>query len=155
MAGMQKVSAKRPAGPARKVSGRSANHNLLWLLVKSFGCGAGTALVLCALAAQIFAHTALSLELVKPAACGSAVVGTVISGLLLANGIARQRLLCGTVCGAFYVLCLILATVLNGNLPVFNNINLYLAVGMLLGGTAGGILSAVGTTGESHVPHGH
>ena len=63
-------SAKLRSSHICKVRSKSSGH-LSWLLIKSFGCGVGTAILLFALAAQIFAHTALSLELVKPATCAS------------------------------------------------------------------------------------
>lgn len=67
-------SAKLRSSHICKVRSKSSGH-LSWLLIKSFGCGVGTAILLFALAAQIFAHTALSLELVKPATCASVAVG--------------------------------------------------------------------------------
>lgn len=102
-------SAKLRSSHICKVRSKSSGH-LSWLLIKSFGCGVGTAILLFALAAQIFAHTALSLELVKPATCASVAVGAVLSGLVLANGIAQKRLLCGVSVGVFYALCLSLTT---------------------------------------------
>ena len=63
-------SAKLRSSHICKVRSKSSGH-LSWLLIKSFGCGVGTAILLFALAAQIFDHTELSLELVKPAACAS------------------------------------------------------------------------------------
>ena len=85
-------SAKLRSSHICKVRSKSSGH-LSWLLIKSFGCGVGTAILLFALAAQIFAHTALSLELVKPATCASVAVGAVLSGLVLANGIAQTALM--------------------------------------------------------------
>lgn len=85
-------SAKLRSSHICKVRSKSSGH-LSWLLIKSFGCGVGTAILLFALAAQIFAHTALSLELVKPATCASVAVGAVLSGLVLANGIAQKTAL--------------------------------------------------------------
>lgn len=153
MANVKNVSAKHPPKPQRKANGLPLNGNHLpWLLLKSFGCGAGAALLLCTAAAQVFAHTAISLELVKPAACGSVAVGAMLSGLLLANGVAQKRLLCGAAYGAFYALCLVLATVLSGNELVFDHMNLYLLAGMMLGGIAGGILSAMSATAGSSTP---
>ena len=125
------------------------NGHLSWLLIKSFGCGVGTAILLFALAAQIFAHTALSLELVKPATCASVAVGAVLSGLVLANGIAQKRLLCGVSVGVFYALCLSLTTALSGKPLVFDHVNLALLAALLFGGTAGGVLSALGAVGNT------
>ena len=132
-------SAKLPPNRAHRVRSNSSAH-LPWLLIKSFGCGAG---------AQIFAHTALSLELVKPAACASVAVGTVLSALVLANGAAQKRLLCGMAAGAFYAVCLVLATALSGKPLVLNPMNLALLGGLLFGGTAGGVLSALGAAGNT------
>mgnify|MGYP000378287477 CR=1 FL=1 len=50
-------SAKLRSSHICKVRNKSSGH-LSWLLIKSFGCGVGTAILLFALAAQIFAHTA-------------------------------------------------------------------------------------------------
>ncbi len=140
-------SAKLRSSHICKVRSKSSGH-LSWLLIKSFGCGVGTAILLFALAAQIFAHTALSLELVKPATCASVAVGAVLSGLVLANGIAQKRLLCGVSVGVFYALCLSLTTALSGKPLVFDHVNLALLAALLFGGTAGGVLSALGAVGE-------
>ncbi len=135
-------SAKLRSSHICKVRSKSSGH-LSWLLIKSFGCGVGTAILLFALAAQIFAHTALSLELVKPATCASVAVGAVLSGLVLANGIAQKRLLCGVSVGVFYALCL------SGKPLVFDHVNLALLAALLFGGTAGGVLSALGAVGNT------
>ena len=132
-------SAKLRSSHICKVRSKSSGH-LSWLLIKSFGCGVGTAILLFALAAQIFAHTALSLELVKPATCASVAVGAGLSGLVLANGIAQKRLLCGVSVGVFYALCLSLTTALSGKPLVFDHVNLALLAALLFGGTAGGVL---------------
>ena len=134
-------SAKLRSSHICKVRSKSSGH-LSWLLIKSFGCGVGTAILLFALAAQIFAHTALSLELVKPATCASVAVGAVLSGLVLANGIAQKRLLCGVSVGVFYALCLSLTTALSGKPLVFDHVNLALLAALLFGGTAGGVTAA-------------
>ena len=94
-------------------------------------------------------HTALSLELVKPATCASVAVGAVLSGLVLANGIAQKRLLCGVSVGVFYALCLSLTTALSGKPLVFDHVNLALLAALLFGGTAGGVLSALGAVGNT------
>ena len=143
-------SAKLRSSHICKVRSKSSGH-LSWLLIKSFGCGVGTAILLFALAAQIFAHTALSLELVKPAACASVAVGAVLSGLVLANGIAQKRLLCGV--SVFYALCLSLTTALSGKPLVFDHVNLALLAALLFGGTAGGVLSALGAVGNTAPEH--
>ena len=130
-------SAKLRSSHICKVRSKSSGH-LSWLLIKSF-----------ALAAQIFAHTALSLELVKPATCASVAVGAVLSGLVLANGIAQKRLLCGVSVGVFYALCLSLTTALSGKPLVFDHVNLALLLALLFGGTAGGVLSALGAVGNT------
>ena len=82
-------SAKLRSSHICKVRSKSSGH-LSRLLIKSFGCGVGTAILLFALAAQIFAHTALSLELVKPATCASVAAGAVLSGLVLANVLLKN-----------------------------------------------------------------
>ena len=101
-------SAKLRSSHICKVRSKSSGH-LSWLLIKSFGCGVGTAILLFALAAQIFAHTALSLELVKPAT----------------------------------------TTALSGKPLVFDHVNLALLAALLFGGTAGGVLSALGAVGNT------
>ena len=126
-------SAKLRSSHICKVRSKSSGH-LSWLLIKSFGCGVGTAILLFALAAQIFAHTALSLELVKPATCAS---------------VAQKRLLCGVSVGVFYALCLSLTTALSGKPLVFDHVNLALLAALLFGGTAGGVLSALGAVGNT------
>lgn len=93
--------------------------------------------------------SALSLELVKPATCASVAVGAVLSGLVLANGIAQKRLLCGVSVGVFYALCLSLTTALSGKPLVFDHVNLALLAALLFGGTAGGVLSALGAVGNT------
>ena len=145
-------SAKLRSSHICKVRSKSSGH-LSWLLIKSFGCGVGTAILLFALAAQIFAHTALSLELVKPATCASVAVGAVLSGLVLANGIAQKRLLCGVSVGVFYALCLSLTTALSGKPLVFDHVNLALLAALLFGGTAGGVLSALGAPRPAPAPY--
>ena len=112
-------SAKLRSSHICKVRSKSSGH-LSWLLIKSFGCGVGTAILLFALAAQIFA-----------------------------NGIAQKRLLCGVSVGVFYALCLSLTTALSGKPLVFDHVNLALLAALLFGGTAGGVLSALGAVGNT------
>ena len=145
-------SAKLPPNHARKLQSK-ARTRLPWLLIKSFGCGAGAAILLFALAAQVFAHTALSLELVKPVACACVAVGAVLSGLVLANGVAQKRLLCGMAVGAFYAVCLVLATALSGKPLVLDHMNLALLGALLFSGTVGGVLSALGVAGNTAPKH--
>jgi len=129
-----------PPQPARRAERTGMNTALA--LLKSFGCGMGAMLLIGAAAAAVFSRTALSLELVKPAACGAVAVGALLSGLVLADSLAQRRLLCGLGCGAFYAVCLIAATGLSGQVPVFDRANLFLLGVTLAGGTAGGIVSA-------------
>ena len=79
----------------------------------------------------------------------SVAVGAVLSGLVLANGIAQKRLLCGVSVGVFYALCLSLTTALSGKPLVFDHVNLALLAALLFGGTAGGVLSALGAVGNT------
>ena len=76
-------------------------------------------------------------------------VGAVLSGLVLAIGIAQKRLLCGVSVGVFYALCLSLTTALSGKPLVFDHVNLALLAALLFGGTAGGVLSALGAVGNT------
>ena len=80
-------------------------------------------------------------------------VGAVLSGLVLANGIAQKRLLCGVSVGVFYALCLSLTTALSGKPLVFDHVNLALLAALLFGGTAGGVLSALGAVGNTAPEH--
>ena len=131
-----------------KVRSKSSSH-LSWLLIKSFGCGVGTAILLFALAAQIFAHTALSLELVKPATCASvAVGGCSFRSRSCERYCSKKRLLCGVSVGVFYALCLSLTTALSGKPLVFDHVNLALLAALLFGGTAGGVLECIGRSRE-------
>lgn len=142
-----KNSKPRPPRPGRRSAG--GKPNLVMVLLCSFGCGVGAALILLAIMAQIFAHTALSLDLVKPFASAAAAIGALISGYVLANGVRQMRLLCGVACGAFYCLCLFCATALRGTVPMIDQRNGTLLAALLLGGTLGGGLSALGAPGSA------
>ena len=65
------------------------------------------------------------------------------------GGIAQKRLLCGVSVGVFYALCLSLTTALSGKPLVFDHVNLALLAALLFGGTAGGVLSALGAVGNT------
>lgn len=136
-----KTSSAKPPQARRK----AAHKRSIWItLFAGFAVGTGAALFLCAGAAALFARTALSLELVKPAACGAAAVGAFLSGLVLADGIRQKKLLCGLAAGVFYALCALAATALFGEaLSVESPLNLALLGALVFGGTAGGVFSAV------------
>ena len=51
--------------------------------------------------------------------------------------------------GVFYALCLSLTTALSGKPLVFDHVNLALLAALLFGGTAGGVLSALGAVGNT------
>ena len=56
---------------------------------------------------------------------------------------------CGVSVGVFYALCLSLTTALSGKPLVFDHVNLALLAALLFGGTAGGVLSALGAVGNT------
>ena len=142
-------SAKLRSSHICKVRSKSSGH-LSWLLIKSFGCGVGTAILLFALAAQIFCpYCTLAGTCQTGNLCQRGGGGCSFSGLVLANGIAQKRLLCGVSVGVFYALCLSLTTALSGKPLVFDHVNLALLAALLFGGTAGGVLSALGAVGNT------
>ena len=130
---MTKPSRSKPR--PRGSGSRTAALPLLFLRAFAGGAAAGAALL--AVFALLFARTSLSLTLVKVFACAAAALCAMVSGALLANGLGRQKLLCGLGCGLFYGLCLFCATAMRGALAA--------------GGLTGGILSAAGPSGASPV----
>lgn len=112
-------------------------------LILSFvgGVGAGTAFL--AVSAMLLTKALLPLSLVEPLACAACGLGAGISGLVLAALLGHQRLLCGLGCGAFYALCLVLATVLQGGTIQWNGGSLSIAAILLFGGMFGGALTAL------------
>lgn len=113
------------------------------LLCGSFAGGVLTALLLLCVFAAILANTAVPLSIVKPFACAAAGIGAAVSGLILAAGIGKMKLLCGLLCGGFYLLCLILATVANGHALALDGLNVTMLSVLLLGGTLGGAAAAL------------
>lgn len=143
---MTKPSRSKPR--PRGSGSRTAALPLLFLRAFAGGAAAGAALL--AVFALLFARTSLSLSLVKVFACAAAALCAMVSGALLANGLGRQKLLCGLGCGLFYGFCLFCATAMSGAWSLAGN-NLTLLGALAAGGLTGGILSAAGPSGASPV----
>lgn len=127
----------------RKNNPNHASKSILRSCLFAFLAGVGLSAALLAMLAFLLAHTALSLSLVRPLACGAAACGAVLSGALLAKKIGRQMLLCGGLCGGFYALCQLLAAFLANGTAAFTSHNLMLPVALFLGGTLGGAWTAL------------
>lgn len=141
---MKSQSVHRHAAPVRRKGG-AASQNTRWLLriLRSFLLGIGCCLLLLCGIAWLFERTTLPLTLVRPAACFAAAIGVYISGMDLARACANYKLLIGLACGVFYCLCLFLAALMAGGLPIPDSGNLSLAAAVLLSGTAGGATAAL------------
>lgn len=138
------AKSSRTHSPKQKKPGGKRRTNPALVLLYSFGCGTGAAMILLVIMAQIFSHTALSLDLVRPFASAAAAVGALISGYLLANGLQQKRLFCGAASGGFFCLCLLCATLIQGLTPAIDQSSATMLASLLLGGTIGGGLSALG-----------
>lgn len=115
----------------------------LWAVLRSFFGGAATvALLLCA-ETLLFANTNLSLQFVRPAACGAASFGAFVTGLLASGAAPKGKLAAGFGAGIFYALCVLLSGLLTGGMPLWDSNNLSLLAALLLGGTAGGAAAAL------------
>lgn len=138
----QKLKWKRSS--AAKTIRRQTNggQNLVWVVVRAFLGGFAVALTLLMIGAAAFARFPIPGELVRPAACTIAGVGAAFSGMLLAKGIGRQRLLCGLASGAFYSLCIAGASALKGGFA-FEQRAIALICMLLLTGMLGGTLTAL------------
>lgn len=129
----------------------SSGPNVPLLLVRTFGCGVGAALLLLALMAFVFEKTALPLHLIKPCACAAAGIGAAISGAVLAAGLGRQRLACGLGCGIFYALCLLLASYFTAGTIAMTGANSTVLIALLVGGVLGGAIPALHAQGSAPV----
>lgn len=118
-------------------------------LVQSFACGTGLSLLLLAGGAAVFAAFPVPFFLVRPAACLIAGAGAAVSGMVLAGKIGHFRLLCGLGCGAFYCLCLIIASAVSGEL-VWSQTNLALLGVLLCSGMLGGTIAALRPSRRGH-----
>ena len=143
----QKLKWKRSS--AAKTIRRKTNggQNLVWVVVRSFLGGFGATLILLMIGAAAFARFPIPGDLVRPVACTIAGVGAALSGMLLAKGIGRQRLLCGLASGAFYSLCIAGASALKGRF-VFEQRAIALICMLLLTGMLGGTLTALRPSGR-------
>lgn len=138
----------RPAVPkaaraARKAAGPASGTIPAILL--SFGCGTGAAMLLLAAFAFALERFSLPLGAVQPMAVAAVWVAAAVSGWVLGSRLGRLRLLCGVACGAFYCLCLLLAGFVLGGAVEYQGVNLAVPIALLLGGLAGGSLSALRT----------
>lgn len=143
----QKLKWKRSS--AAKTIRRKTNggQNLVWVVVRAFLGGFAATLILLMIGAAAFARFPIPGDLVRPVACTIAGIGTAFSGMLLAKGIGRQRLLCGLASGAFYSLCIAGASVLKDGFA-FEQRAIALICMLLLTGMLGGTLTALRPSGR-------
>ena len=129
---------------AKKITHGTATPQQQWAtnLIQAFVWGAGTALLLLAGGAALFASFPVPILLVRPAACLIAGAGAAVSGMVLAAKTGRFRLLCGLGCGAFYCLCLIVASAVTGEL-IWSQTSIALLGVLLCSGTLGGTIAAL------------
>ena len=143
----QKLKWKRSS--AAKTIRRQTNggRNLVWVVVRAFLGGFAATLILLMIGAAAFARLPIPGDLVRPVACTIAGVGAALSGMLLAKGIGRQRLLCGLASGVFYSLCIAGASALKGEFA-FEQRAIALVCMLLLTGMLGGTLTALRPSGR-------
>ena len=143
----QKLKWKRSS--AVKTIRRQTNggRNLVWVVVRAFLGGFAATLILLMIGAAAFARFPIPGDMVRPVACTIAGVGAAVSGMLLAKGIGRQRLLCGLASGVFYSLCIAGASALKGGF-VFEQRAIALICMLLLTGMLGGTLTALRPSGR-------
>ena len=143
----QKLKWKRSS--AAKTIRRQTNggRNLIWVVVRAFLGGFAATLILLMIGAAAFARLPIPGDLVRPVACTIAGVGAAFSGMLLAKGIGRQRLLCGLASGVFYSLCIAGASALKGEFA-FEQRAIALVCMLLLTGMLGGTLTALRPSGR-------
>lgn len=143
----QKLKWKRSS--AAKTIRRQTNggRNLVWVVVRAFLGGFAATLILLMIGAAAFARFPIPGDMVRPVACTIAGVGAAVSGMLLAKGIGRQRLLCGLASGVFYSLCIAGASALKGEFA-FEQRAIALICMLLLTGMLGGTLTALRPSGR-------
>lgn len=129
----------------KKPAGRSQTPRLPLLLLGSFAAGAGVLVLLLGIFAMALLRLPVPLTLVKPFACVAAAAGAAASGLTLAKGLGRQKMLCGLACGLFYSLCLLGGTLLAGQAPDWSAAAFTVPAALLLGGVMGGAAAALRT----------
>lgn len=132
-------------------TGAAAPH-LIPAVLLAFGCGTGTAILLLAVFAFALERFSLPLGAVPAMAVAAAWVGAAVSGWMLATRFGRLRLVCGAACGMFYCLCLLLAGFVLARTVEYQGANLAVPIAFLLGGLAGGTLSALRTV-HGTLPH--
>lgn len=136
--------------PSRiKSRARREKSNLILVLLQSVVCGAGTALLLLVVFAQLFARTEWPLEMMRGFSCTAAAFGTMAAALVLARGVQQKRLLCGLGCGAFCCMLLLGVTLLSGRIPAIDRTNASMLAAVLLGGALGGGVSALRAQGSA------
>ena len=144
----KRIAAPKAAKAARKNTGLAPAPAFLL----AFGCGTGTALALLAVFAFVLERFSLPLAAVQPMAVAAAWVGSAVSGWVLGSKLGRLRLVCGAGCGVFYCLCLAAAGFCLGGTVSLQGAGLAVPVALLLGGIAGGTVSALRTAGSA-LPH--
>lgn len=147
--------AKRPASKPRPAAPRAARtarkaaagpaRGLAPAILLAFGCGAGAAILLLAAFAFLLERFCLPLSAVQPMAVAAVWVGSAVSGWVLGSRLGRLRLVCGAACGVFYCLCLAAAGFVMAGTVELQGSNLAVPIALLLGGLAGGTLSALRT----------
>ena len=144
----QKLKWKRSSA-AKTIRRQTTNggQNFVWVMVRAFLGGFAATLILLMIGAAAFARFPIPGDMVRPVACTIAGVGAALSGMLLAKGIGRQRLLCGLASGAFYSLCIAGASALKGGF-VFEQRAIALICMLLLTGMLGGTLTALRPSGR-------
>lgn len=151
--GKRPVVKNRPAAPkAAPAARRAANSAPVPAFVLAFGCGTGTSLALLAAFAFVLERFSLPLAAVQPMAVAAAWVGAAVSGWVLGSKLGRLRLVCGAGCGLFYCLCLLLAAFVMRGTVALQGAGLAVPVALLLGGIAGGTVSALHIAGSA-LPH--
>ncbi|MGN0983612.1 MAG: TIGR04086 family membrane protein [Gemmiger sp.] len=125
--------------------GSGAAPRLPWVLLGSLAAGMTTGLLMLCLFAAMLVRFPVPLTLVKPFACVAAAAGAMVSGLLLANGLGRQKLLCGLGYGLFYSVCLAAAAVLRGYSVDLTGAGATVLLALVLGGLMGGAAAALRT----------
>ncbi len=144
---------KRPAAPkAAQALRRTGGSAPVPAFVLAFGCGTGAALALLAAFAFVLDRFCLPPAAVQPMAVAAAWVGAAVSGWILGCKLGRLRLVCGAGCGVFYCLCLALAAFVMRGTVALQGAALAVPVALLLGGIAGGTMSALRSAGSA-LPH--
>lgn len=127
----------------RKARSGKGQRKLSFAILRSFLAGVGSASLILCLLSLVFANSNLPLNLLTPAACVAAAVGSFVSGLVLSCSVMRYRLLMGIACGTFYCLCAAAASLMSARIPAVNEENLSLLTVLMLGAVAGSAAGAL------------